>query len=848
MLISLLGIFEHNQITIMKLIISIVFFFLLSTSFVKAQQPEKPSSSQLYHQLQKLNFLGSALYVAAHPDDENTRLISYLSNGVHARTAYLSLTRGDGGQNLVGSELRELLGVIRTQELIAARNTDGGQQLFTRANDFGYSKHPDETLKIWNKNEILKDVVLNIRRFKPDIIINRFNHRNPGSTHGHHTSSAMLSLEAFDLVGKAEHYSNSAKEYGVWQPKRLFFNTSWWFYGSKENFEKANKTNLVEVETGNYYPTLGLSNGEIAALSRSMHKSQGFGNTGVRGKQTEYLEFLKGEFPQNKLNLFDGINTRWSRIEGGQKIGDILYPLEDNFNFTDPSMMIPELLKAYQKLSELPENHWKTIKLKELKNLIADCAGLYLEAVSNQQNVVPNGDVTISIEAINRSDIQIDIKHISSPIIIFPASLKKYSLKRNEKYNLESTASTFSASDYSTPYWLKEKGTIGMYQVEDKSSIGYPEKLMKFPVVFHLLIDNVAISFERNIVYKYNDPVEGEVYQPFSVLPEVTSSIKEKVIVFSDQKSKKIPVHILAGKNDVKGTVSLDSPEGWKITPPSQLFSIAKKGDQATVHFEVTPPEVTSEGILKPLIQIGEHTYKKELHTLNYQYIPLQQVLLDSESKVVHMVLQKKGENIGYVEGAGDLIPESLQQIGYRVTRIKPTEISFDKLIQFDAIVMGIRAYNTIPELKFKQIELNKYVENGGNLILQYNTSHRLVTKNIAPFELQLSRERVTDEFSEVTFLAPAHPVLNYPNIITASDFDNWVQERGLYFPDKWADQFTPILGMNDKNNKLTKGALLVASYGKGYYIYTGLSFFRELPAGVSGAYRLFANLLSIGK
>jgi LmbE family N-acetylglucosaminyl deacetylase len=324
----------------------------LSTTAVLAQQPQKPTASEIYHKLEKLNFLGSALYVAAHPDDENTRLISYLANDMHAKTAYLSLTRGDGGQNLIGPEIRELLGVIRTQELLAARASDGGEQLFTRANDFGYSKHPDETLAIWNKNAVLSDVVRAIRTFKPDVIINRFNHRNPGSTHGHHTASAMLSFEAFDLAGDATKFPETAITHGSWQPKRLLFNTSWWFYGSKEKFEKADKSNLVSVETGNYYPALGLSNGEIASLSRSMHKSQGFGSTGTRGKQTEYLEFLKGVFPQDTTNIFDGVNTSWSRIEGGVAIGNILNPLLDSFNFQDPSTIVPQLVEAYRLLKD----------------------------------------------------------------------------------------------------------------------------------------------------------------------------------------------------------------------------------------------------------------------------------------------------------------------------------------------------------------------------------------------------------------------------------------------------------------------------------------------------------------
>ena len=824
-----------------------LFILLFCFTFSFAQKPSKPTASEIHHDLQKLNFLGSALYIAAHPDDENTRLISYLSNDVKARTAYLSLTRGDGGQNLVGPEIRELLGVIRTQELLAARRTDGGQQLFTRANDFGYSKHPDETLEIWNKNEVLGDVVRAIRKFKPDIIINRFDHRSPGSTHGHHTSSAMLSFDAFDLVGDTTKYPDIAKEFGTWQPKRLFFNTSWWFYGSQENFDKADKTNLVEIETGGYYPGLGLSNGEIASLSRSMHKSQGFGSTGSRGSQTEYLEFLKGDFPSNKGNLFDGINTTWSRLEGGVPIGVILAEVEKEFDFTDPSASVPKLLKAYDLIEKLPEGHWKSIKLEAIKNIIADCAGLYLEAVASEQSVSPKGEVKVTIEAINRSNVSMALNSVNSSVIVFPTSFVPTPLTNNKSYSLESVEGTFSETDYSAPYWLSKKGTLGMYRVDDKSLIGVSERTNLFPITFNLTIDNRQISFERNIVYKFNDPVDGEVYRPFEVLPEVTSEISEKVLIFASNEAKQIPVHIRAGKDKVSGTVTLQHPIGWVVTPSQQVFSIAQKGQQQTVVFTVRPPMEQNDGYIKPLVQVGDAFYESELVTIDYDHIPFQSVLLPSEAKVVRIDIQKKGQNIGYINGAGDAIPESLKQIGYTVTTILPSEITSENLKQFDAIVVGIRAYNTVPELDFKQTELNNYVNNGGTLLLQYNTSRGMNDTELGPLPLKLSRDRVTDENSEVEILAPKHPVLNSPNKITLNDFNNWVQERGLYFPGEWDAAFTPILGMNDKGYSQTKGSLLVAQYGKGYYIYTGLSFFRELPAGVPGAYRLFANLLSLG-
>jgi LmbE family N-acetylglucosaminyl deacetylase len=827
--------------------ISILLCAIFCGFTITAQKPAKPTASEIHQELEKLNFLGTALYIAAHPDDENTRLISYLANDVKATTAYLSLTRGDGGQNLIGPEIRELLGVIRTQELVAARQTDGGQQFFTRANDFGYSKHPDETLEIWNEKEVLGDVVRAIRKFKPDIIVNRFNHRNPGSTHGHHTASAMLSFDAFDLVNNPAAYPETAKSFGVWQPKRLLFNTSWWFYGSREKFEAADKTNLVTVETGNYFPSRGLSNGEIASLSRSMHKSQGFGSTGSRGSQTEYLEFLKGDFPANN-DLFDGIETSWSRIDGGAAIGTILVAVENNFNFKNPEESIPELVKAYKLIKQLPNGFWKERKLVEITKIISDCAGLYLEAVASEQTTTPKGNVQVSIEAINRSSIQMKLNSVTSPIIQFPSQLLATPLKPNKKETLKSVENTFSATRFTAPYWLNEKGSLGMYKVSDKDLIGLPEEGTQFPIYFNVSIAGSMITFEKNIIYKFNDPVKGEVYRPFQVLPDATSSIPEKVLIFASSEAKQVPVKVRAGRDGISGTVSLQHPKGWVVSPSQHVFSLDRMGEEKSLYFKVTPPADQSEGLIKPLVHVGDNFLSDELIRIDYDHIPFQSVLMPSEAKVVRINIAKKGQLIGYINGAGDAVPESLKQIGYEVSYIVPSEITEENLKKFDAIVVGIRAYNTVPELAFTQNVLNNYTANGGTLVLQYNTNRRMVTQDIAPYQIKLSRDRVTDEFSEVEILDPDHKILNTPNKITLADFDNWVQERGLYFPDEWADEFEPILGMNDKGFPQTKGSLLVAKHGKGYYIYTGLSFFRELPAGVPGAYRLFANILSIGK
>jgi len=346
------------------------FSFLISTN---AQAPVQPTSADLYEQIQKMQVLGSVLYVAAHPDDENTRMISYLANEKKVNTAYLSLTRGDGGQNLIGPEIRDLLGVIRTQELLKARSVDGGQQFFSRANDFGYSKNPEETLKIWDEEEVMADVVWAIRKFQPDVIINRFDHSGNRRTHGHHTSSAVLSHKAFDLVGNKEVYPEQLEHVNTWQPKRLFFNTSWWFFGSREKFAKADKSDMLSVDVGVYYPMKGKSNNEIAAESRSMHKCQGFGSTGKRGSEQEYLKLLKGEMPKDKSSIFEGINTTWTRVKGGESIGQVIGNVDAEFKHENPAASIPQLMAAYQMIQGLPDGYWKSVKLKDIKISRSSC-------------------------------------------------------------------------------------------------------------------------------------------------------------------------------------------------------------------------------------------------------------------------------------------------------------------------------------------------------------------------------------------------------------------------------------------------------------------------------------------
>ncbi|WP_395633855.1 PIG-L family deacetylase [Flavobacterium sp.] len=832
-----------------KLYTLLLALFITITQSVWAQQPVKPNSVDIYHQIQKLNFLGSVLYIAAHPDDENTRLISYLSNDNKARTAYLSLTRGDGGQNLIGPELRELLGVIRTQELIEARKIDGGEQFFSRANDFGFSKNPTETLQIWDKNQVLSDVVWAIRKFQPDIIINRFDHRSPGTTHGHHTASAMLSMEAFDLANDANQFQNQLQYVSTWQPKRVFFNTSWWFYGSKEKFEAADKTNLINLKIGTYYAALGKSNQEIAALSRSRHQSQGFGSTGTRGEEDEYIEFLKGDMPKDKTNLFEGIDTTWNRIKGGKAIGDILYAVEKNFDFKNPAASVSELVKAYSLIEKLEDKHWRLVKLEEIKKIIAACTGLYLEAVTDVQEITPGSPLKVKWEAINRSDIAMNLEGIGAvPVYKHEDEQKIRPLQNNVALTETITLDLPNNFDFTNAYWLNQHGTNGMYRVDNQEEIGLSDVIRSAKVGFWIVINNVTIPFERLVVYKYNDDVKGEVYQPLDIVPLVTSSIAEKVYIFNSDRSKTISVKIKAGKDNVNGNATLEVPQSWKVTPTEIPFTIDKKGQETIAVFTVTPSSEASEISIKSVITVGDREFDKEKIDINYSHIYKQMVLKTAEAKAIRVKIKTKNEKIAYIMGAGDEVPKSLTQMGYEVTILKPEEISAERLQNFDVVITGIRAYNVVNALAYKQKLLLDFVQNGKTMIVQYNTLDDLVTKEMSPFPLKISRDRVTEENAEVRFLAPNHPVLNYPNKITADDFKGWKQEQGLYYPSEWDANFTPILSANDQGEKPKNGALLVAKYGKGNYVYTGLSFFRELPEGVPGAFRLLANIIALGK
>jgi LmbE family N-acetylglucosaminyl deacetylase len=817
--------------------------FLFISRLVLAQTAPPTDIGTIEQNFKKLNVLGSVLYVAAHPDDENTRLLAYLAQEKHYRTGYLSMTRGDGGQNLIGNEQGELLGLIRTQELLAARRVDGAEQFFTRANDFGFSKGPDETLKIWDKEKVLSDVVWVIRKFRPDVIICRFPTTGEGG-HGHHTSSAILAQEAFAAAADPKRFPEQLKYVQTWQAKRLLWNTF--------NFGSTNTTapDQFKINVGVYNPILGKGYGEMAAESRSNHKTQGFGSARQRGDSYEYFKTILGDAPKD--DLMDGVNTTWGRVKGGEAIGLEVEKIQKSFDADHPDKSVSALVKLSDKIEKVQDLYWLNQKNKELSDLIAACAGLWFEIYSDDQVYALRDSLNIHTQVICRYNMNIKLDAIITNAKQHHdvVSIDKQAFTNNViPYNqLQTFSSKVIADKITQPYWLETPHDIGTYNIPDQELVGYPTN-PDFPEIgieFEIL--GKIMHFNRPIQYKYVDPAKGEIYQPVVVAPPVTANIRNQVYIFNSQQPQTIQVKLESFKNGATGNIRLNAPAGFKVSPESIGFTNKAKGDEWEQDFTVTPASGQSQtGVLEAQITLGMDTkiYNYGILSIHHDHIPNITIFPPAQAKLIQLDLKIAGKKIGYINGAGDLVQDALRQVGYDVHPLSENEILNGDLSGYDAIVVGVRAYNVNPRLAIEQPQLLDYVKNGGNLLVQYNNNNGLVTKQIGPYPFRVVNERVTDENAKVTIIDPDNPVLNYPNKINQADFDGWVQERGLYFVKDVDPQYQQVLKMNDPGESPNSGALITTQYGKGRFIYTSLSFFRQLPAGVPGAYRLFVNLLN---
>lgn len=796
-----------------------------------------PSAGAILEELQRLRETGRVLYLAAHPDDENTRLIAYLANGRHYATGYLSLTRGDGGQNLIGPELRDALGVIRTQELLAARRVDGGRQFFSRANDFGYSKSADEALTVWDRQEVLSDTVRVIRQFRPDVIVTRFSPTRTG-THGHHTGSAVMAVEAFELAGDPAAFSDELGHLKPWQPKRVVWNA--YTRGG------AVVKDAVSMEVGGYNAVRGESFGEIAARSRSQHRSQGFGAVGTRGNVTERFTHLVGE--PAKKDLMEGVGDAWASYEGGASIATQLDSVIAAFDPLNVAASVKSLLSVKAAIAKLPKDDVIIAEKRlQLDQVLVAMLGLYAEAVVPDAKVVPGEELKVTHRVVQRNAAEMPVAWKSIEFESDPGSVMVAKvLSPNETETIELSPTLPADTALTHPYWLELPSTAGMAVVADKSLIGTPENRPGFGMEYHFQIEGQTLVVPVAPVKVTRDPVRGELRDALQVIPPVAVGFTSQLERFEPGEARVISVQATAARAGINGTLELEMPGGWKAKPTSVSFSLQAVGDRVEAGFTVQAPMHADSVKLGVRGTVQGRGFDRNPELVTYDHIPVQLLQPKAMLTAMSFELKTRGQRVGYLPGAGDTTADALALMGYEVKTLTLTDLNADGLAGLDAVVLGIRAYNTNPELMARRSAMWDFVQTGGNIIVQYNTTSQLPKGDLGPYPFRVSRDRVTDETAAVTLLDADHPAIAGPNKITLADFDGWVQERGLYFPSEWDDAYTPLLGMADPGEHQTEGSLLVAKHGQGYFVYTGLSFFREFPAGVPGAYRLFANLVSL--
>ena len=812
--------------------VALLAVILLASRASADPRPLEPmDGGEIAHALHRLQTVGSALYVAAHPDDENTAMLAWLTHVKGVRAAYLSMTRGDGGQNLIGQELGAPLGVIRTQELLAARRMDGAEQRFTRALDFGFSKNADETLRFWGRDSVLADVVWAIRRFQPDVIITRF---PPDSTagHGHHTSSALLAEEAFAAAADPKRFPEQLADAQPWQAKRLLWNV--FSFGRVPVVDST----WLTLDVGAYDPLLGRSMSEMAGLSRSNHKSQGFGAAERRGTLPQYLKLKLGS--PAKRDAFEGVELTWKRFAGGEAVGVLLAQAEKEFDPRHPERSLGVLAKAHAAFAKLPNNSLVQRRRAELEQVMASCAGLWLEAVTARPGVTPGEGLAVATSVLVRTQA--------------PVTLESVGVDETERVGSRSLAPNVAATDtmqftvrtdlaVTQPYWLREPSSPGLAQVAGRSDLGQPENRPALIATFALKFAGETVRYELPVAYRWTDPVQGERWRLLEITPPATLSFEQPFQLFSDGTPRTLRVTVRAQKNNLAGTLELEVPTGWSVKPASMPVTLAREGLDSVVEFTVVPGR--EGGVARAVFNSGGRDWSMAAQRIDYPHIPVQTLFPPAEIKLVRADVGMQAQRIGYLAGSGDQIAEALRQLGASVTSLSDDDVASGDLSRFDAIVTGVRAYNTRPRLRALQPRLLDWVAKGGALVVQYVTTSDGPVDYLGPLPFKVSRDRTTVEEAPVRFLKPASRLLNAPNKLGPADFEGWTQERGLYFANPYDPNYDAVLGSNDPGEPSRDGGLLYAKHGSGEFIYCGYALFRQVPAGVPGAWRLLANLVS---
>lgn len=810
------------------------FVLLLITTTAFSQQYRPSPSAEIYQKLQQLNVLGTVMYVAAHPDDENTRLISYLVHHDHVRTIYLSLTRGDGGQNILGNEQGSALGLIRTHELMEARNIDGAEQLFTHVIDFGYTKSPEETFRFWNREKLIEDVKAAFQQYRPDVIICRFPTTGEGG-HGQHTVSAIVAGDAFKAL--EEQQQNGKKD--VWLPKRLLFNA--FRFGSMNTTSE----DQFKLPVNQFDPLLGEGYGEMAGRSRSIHKSQGAGTPQSVGVNNEYFRFLAGK--PLRTSLYDDVDITWNRV-GRKEIGAHIQAVIDNFDFKDPSKSIPALVAIKKEINTVNDLFWKQQKLKELNAIVTSCAGIMVEALTDSPETIAGTQIPVTVNVISRSSVPVSLNAIAFPALVEKGSAQPVGLVSDSLHRFTFEIKLNEEEPLTEPYWLKYEASTGAYQY-DSAYAGTPETPNNLGASVSVKIGGEVFYAYAPVSYKKLDPVKGDVVQQLRIVPAVAVAPLHSLFIYEAGKSRQAWLRLKTFKELANASLQVKYENKVIATLP---LGHLKKGMDTLCAIAVPTSGFDKAGddshILFSVSADGKE-YNRDLHLIQYPHLPDLQYFTGSWMKIVRKDWKVAVKKIGYIEGAGDHVEEVLNLAGLDVDRVPENAMSSPAYLgSYDAIVIGVRAYNTQKQINSWMPSLMQYVSQGGTLIVQYNTNQNLMTKQFGPYPFSISRDRVTEEDAKITFTDPAARLLHFPNEITDKDFDHWVQERGIYYPSGYEEHYKTLLSMHDTGEKPLDGAVIYTPYGKGTFIYTSLVFFRELPAGNPGAIRLMMNLLSAGK
>ena len=780
--------------------------------------------------------LGSAkrvLMIGAHPDDENTELLAILSRGMGVEAAYLSLSRGEGGQNAIGPELGPELGIIRTEELLAARRLDGAQQFFTRAYDFGFSKTSTETFRFWPRDSLLADVLGVIRRFRPQVIVSIFS-GTPRDGHGQHQVAGMLARQAFEVLRDSS-----------WGPVKLY---------RAEWFDTAAAT--LRLDGGALDPITGLSYHQIAMAGRSRHRSQDMGQIERAGPSSTGLAFVewrdRTRAARDGDGLFAGVDTV---LPGMARYVALVDSARALLNPAAPGAIVPLLARALAALGDRDPHQRELVE-----QALASAAGVSIDGLGDDAIVIPGERLQVEASLWNAgaSAVQLDGIDVSAP--------QGWSVERIDPANTSVGPGALAVRHFavtvaadaprSEPYFLRRplRGALYDWTGVPAAWRGLPFEPPPVEITVRATIAGQAVTLVREVVYRYRDPTQGEVRRPILVTRPYDVTVTPDLVVWpiggSAGGARRFTVTVTNRHRGAAATrVVVTPPAGWgSVSAESLAFD--REDEAKSVSVTLAQPPGAKPGVHELTVATVSAAERSAgaLAIIDYPHIRPRPVVHPSqvELRTAQLALPEL-TRVGYVRGASDRVPEALEAVGVPIELLGPDTLARGDLSRYDVIVIGSRAYETEPALSGNNARLLDYARSGGVLLVQYQ-QYGFAAANLAPYRLSIARphDRVTDETAPVTALQPTHPVFHVPNELGPADWSGWVQERGLYFAHDWDPAYTPLVSMHDPGESPLEGGLLLAPLGKGIYVYTGLAFFRELPAGVPGAYRLFSNLLAL--